>query len=71
MEQQATIRDDVSGPRVPPEYGAAVIRALKKGLVAPARAIELLHGTIHLRDLPIPHELSLDEMTAELLEPIP
>lgn len=71
MEQQATIRDDVTGPRVPPGYGAAVIRALKKGLIAPARAIELLHGTVNLRDLPVPHELSLDEMTTELLEPVP
>jgi Zn-dependent peptidase ImmA (M78 family)/transcriptional regulator with XRE-family HTH domain len=71
MEQQVTIRDDVAGPRVPPGYGAAVIRALKKGQIAPARAIELLRGTIDRRDLPVPHELSLDEMTAELLEPIP
>lgn len=71
MEQQATIRDDVSAPRVPPGYGAAVIRALKKGMIAPARAIELLHGTIDRRDLPGRHELSLEELTADLLEPIP
>jgi Zn-dependent peptidase ImmA (M78 family)/transcriptional regulator with XRE-family HTH domain len=70
LERELTIRSDATAPLVPPGYAAAVIRALRKMKIGPVRAIELLHGTIHERDLPPERSLSLESMTAEL-EPFP
>lgn len=66
LERELRIRDDVAAPVVPPAYTAAVIRALKKAKISSSRALELLHGTIHPRDLPAEKPLSLEAMTAEL-----
>lgn len=65
-ELELTIRDDTTAPRVPPGYAAAVIRALRQTKLGPARAIELLHGTLDERDLPAERPLPLEAMTAEL-----
>jgi Zn-dependent peptidase ImmA (M78 family)/transcriptional regulator with XRE-family HTH domain len=69
-ERELTLRDDAVAPLMPPGYGAAVIRALKKTTIGPNRALELLHGTIHESDLPAKRPLSLESMTAEL-KPLP
>lgn len=66
VERELTIRNDVVAPLVPPGYAASVIRALQQGRVGPARALELLQGTVHERDLPARKPLSLDSMKREL-----
>ncbi len=67
LERELTIRNDVVAPLVPPGYAAAVIRALQQGRIGPDRALELLHGTAHERDLPAKKPLSLESMTRELV----
>lgn len=66
VERELSIRSDVDAPAVPPGYAAAVIRALRKAKIGPARAIELLHGTLSEQDLPHEKALSLDAITADL-----
>ena len=66
VERELRVRSDVEAPLVPPGYAAAVVRALRKSKLGPRRAIELLRGTLHERDLPSARSLSLDAMTAEL-----
>jgi Zn-dependent peptidase ImmA (M78 family)/transcriptional regulator with XRE-family HTH domain len=66
IERELTIQKDAMAPLVPPGYAAAVIRALKQGKIAPNRALELLHGTVHERDLPARKPLSLESMKREL-----
>jgi Zn-dependent peptidase ImmA (M78 family)/DNA-binding XRE family transcriptional regulator len=65
-ERELQVRNDVVAPLVPPGYAAAVVRALRRAKIGPARALELLHGTILERDLPPEPQLSLESMTAEL-----
>lgn len=70
VERELSIPYEASAPLVPPGYAAAVLRALTKERIGPNRALELLHGTFHERDLPAEKPLSLESMTAELL-PLP
>jgi Zn-dependent peptidase ImmA (M78 family)/DNA-binding XRE family transcriptional regulator len=66
MERGLRVRSDVDAPLVPPDYAAAVIRALRRGKLGPTRALELLHGTLDARDLPPERPLSLESMTSEI-----
>lgn len=65
-ERELTLRNDVMAPLVPPGYAAAVLRALQQGRIGPNRALELLQGTVHERDLPAKKPLSLESMKREL-----
>ena len=47
-----TPQPDLDAIRVPPGYSHAVMEAWRRDLVTSNRAVELLHGTISLEDLP-------------------
>jgi Zn-dependent peptidase ImmA (M78 family)/transcriptional regulator with XRE-family HTH domain len=66
LERGLRVRDDGHGTLVPPGYAMAVTRAMRKDLISSARALEMLHGTLHERDLPPERPRSLDEMAAEI-----
>jgi hypothetical protein len=66
LERELSIRTDVTAPLVPPAYAAAVVRALQQGKIGRTRAVELLRGVLHERDLPAKKPLSLDAMKREL-----
>ncbi len=66
VERGLRVRSDVDAPLVPRGYAAAVVRALRRGKLGPARALELLHGTLDARDLPPERPLSLESMTSEI-----
>jgi Zn-dependent peptidase ImmA (M78 family)/DNA-binding XRE family transcriptional regulator len=66
LERGLRVRDDANAPLVPPGYAMAVTRAMRKDLISSARALEMLHGTLHERDLPPERPRSLDEMAAEI-----
>lgn len=43
---------DLHGIRVPPRYSHAVMQAWRRDLISDRRAVELLHGSISIEDLP-------------------
>lgn len=42
---------DLASVRVPPRYASAVLSALREHAITPVRALEMMRGQIHLRDL--------------------
>lgn len=42
---------DLASIRVSPGYSSAVIAALRKNAITPARAVEMMRGQIELQDL--------------------
>jgi Zn-dependent peptidase ImmA (M78 family) len=55
-------------PSVPPEYARVVVNAYRARRLTPARAVELLHGTVTESDLPEPEEMSLEQLRNEFEE---
>ncbi len=69
-ERGLRVRDDVIPPLIPPMYAAAVVNLLKRGKLGASRVLELLHGTVLARDLPVERVLTLEAIAADL-EPLP
>jgi transcriptional regulator with XRE-family HTH domain len=51
---------DLDTVKVPPSYAHAVMQALEKDFITPARAVELMHKQIKLGDLPAKSDLELE-----------
>jgi Zn-dependent peptidase ImmA (M78 family)/DNA-binding XRE family transcriptional regulator len=56
---------ELDPPSVPPAYARAVVGAYRRGQLAPARTVELLHHSVSEADLPEPDAMSLDELRSE------
>jgi Zn-dependent peptidase ImmA (M78 family)/DNA-binding XRE family transcriptional regulator len=56
---------ELDPPSVPPAYARAVVSAYRKGQLAAARTVELLHHSVGEADLPEPDAMSLDELRGE------
>jgi Zn-dependent peptidase ImmA (M78 family)/DNA-binding XRE family transcriptional regulator len=56
---------ELEPPGVPPEYARAVINAYRARRLTPARAVELLHGTVTESDLPEPEKVSVEQLRSE------
>lgn len=56
---------ELDPPSVPPGYAASIVTAYREGMLTPARAVELLYGTVTEPDLPEPSPESLDDLRQE------
>lgn len=56
---------ELEAPAIPPQYARSVIGAYRLRRLTPARAVELLHGTITENELPPSEEVSLAEIHRE------
>jgi Zn-dependent peptidase ImmA (M78 family)/transcriptional regulator with XRE-family HTH domain len=66
LEHGLVIAEELQPPSVPPEFAAAVIRAYRRDLISAERAVELLRRTVAETDLPLPYEIRMDELRADL-----
>ena len=61
-------QSELEPPSVPPGYARAVIAAYRARRLAPARTIELLHGTVTESELPETEATSMDDLRREFEE---
>lgn len=68
VEVGATMVEELVPVSLPTDYGRAVVKGYRRGLLGAARAVELMHGTLTREGLPQPAETPLESLAGDFEE---
>jgi Zn-dependent peptidase ImmA (M78 family)/DNA-binding XRE family transcriptional regulator len=66
MELGLTVAEELVPPWLPPDYVSAVTRLYRRNKISSDRGLELLYETLEESELPVPHEIPLDALRADV-----